>query len=162
LERIRLNSDWIELLEAFNAAGVRYLVVGAFALGRLATPRATGDLDLWVDREPENARKLFDSLVAFGAPLQGLTAADFSTEDFVFTMGRPPLGIDIMTSASGISFAQAWATCEEGRLGNVPVRFIGRDAFLLNKRAAGRMKDLADIEAVENVDKKRDSRADTL
>ncbi len=156
MERIRLSSDWIELLEAFNAAGVRYLVVGAFALGRYAIPRATGDLDLWIDCEPENARRLFDALTAFGAPLHGLTAKDFSGQDFVFTMGRPPLGIDIMTSVSGVPFTQAWSTCEKGHLGEVPVSFIGRGAFLQNKRAAGRAKDLADIEAVETYSERAD------
>jgi hypothetical protein len=157
LERIRLNSDWIELLEAFSAAGVRYLIVGAFALGRHATPRATGDLDLWIDREPENARKVFDALTAFGAPLHGLTAHDFSTEDFVFTMSRPPLGIDLMTSASGVSFLEAWASHENGHLADVPAPFIGRDAFLRNKRAAGRSKDLADIEAMERFKNEADA-----
>lgn len=153
MERIPPSSDWIELLEAFNAAGVRYLIVGAFALGRYATPRATGDLDIWADRTPENAQRLFDALTTFGAPLTGLAPTDFTATDFVFTMGCPPLGIDIMTAVSGVDFGDAWSSRETGRFGDVSVAFIGRDAFLRNKRAARRTKDLADIEAVENFEK---------
>ncbi len=149
LERIRLSSDWIELLEAFNTAGVRYLIVGAFALGRYAAPRATGDLDVWVDPKQENAKRLFSALTAFGAPLHGLTHENFCHDDFVFTMGRPPIGVDIITSVSGVTFDEAWASRESGSLGDVSVPFIGRDAFLRNKRSAARTKDLADVEAVE-------------
>lgn len=153
MEKIPPSCDWIELLEAFNAAGVRYLIVGAFALSRYAAPRATGDLDLWVDRTPENVRRVFDALTTFGAPLTGLTATDFTAEDFVFTMGRPPLGVDIITAVSGVDFDDAWSSRETGRLGDMSVAFIGREAFLRNKRAAGRAKDLADIEAIENFEK---------
>jgi hypothetical protein len=149
MESIPFSPDWTELLDAFNAAGVRYLIVGAHAYGRYAVPRATGDLDVWISRDPENARQTFDALAAFGAPLDDVCSADFETPDFVYMFGRPPLRIDVLTGIDGVTFDEAWASRQEGKLGGVPVAFIGREAFLRNKRAAGRTKDLADAQAVE-------------
>ncbi|HVA33503.1 MAG TPA: hypothetical protein VNG31_05110 [Candidatus Baltobacteraceae bacterium] len=149
MESTPLSSDWTELLAAFNAAGVKYLVVGAHAYARYAAPRATGDLDLWIERSPENARRTFETLAAFGAPLDDLRLEDFEAADVVYMFGRPPLRIDILTGIDGVTFEEAWSSRVDGSLGGVPVAFIGRDAFLQNKRAAGRTKDLADAEAVE-------------
>jgi hypothetical protein len=149
VELIPFSSDWTELLAAFNAAGVRYLVVGAFAYGRYARPRATGDLDLWVDRRAENARRVYGALASFGAPLEGITPDDFTGEGFYYSFGNPPLEVDVITQITGVSFDEAWAGRDEGRLGGVPVSFIGREAFVRNKRATGRLKDLADIEGVD-------------
>ncbi len=149
MESIPFNSDWTELLAAFNAAGVRYIVVGAFAYARYARPRATGDLDLLVERTPENARRVFGALVGFGAPLEGVTADDFASAGFSYSFGRPPIEVDIITEITGVSFEDAWRSCDAGTLGGVSVSFIGREAFLRNKRSTGRLKDLADVEAVE-------------
>ncbi|MBV8531780.1 MAG: hypothetical protein JO104_10715 [Candidatus Eremiobacteraeota bacterium] len=137
------------MLVAFNAARVKYLVVGAYAYGRYAIPRATGDLDLWIDREPENARRVFGALAQFGAPLEDVVPHDFEQDDFVYMFGRPPLRVDVLTAIDGVTFDEAWAARAEGMLGNIPVFFIGRDEFLRNKRASGRTKDIADAEAVE-------------
>jgi hypothetical protein len=149
VESIPFNSDWTELLAAFNAGGVRYLVVGAYAFARYAPPRATSDLDLLIDRNPENAERVFATLTAFGAPLQGVSAQDFSTEGFFYSFGNPPLEIDILTGIGGVTFDEAWDAKDEGELGGVPVSFIGRKEFLQSKRFVGRLQDLADIEAIE-------------
>ncbi len=149
MESIPFNSDWTELLAAFNAAGVRYIVVGAFAYARYARPRATGDLDLWVECTQENARRVFGALQEFGAPLEGLTAGDFASAGFFYSFGRPPIEVDIITEISGVLFDDAWQSRDAGTLGGVPVPFIGREEFLRNKRSTGRLKDLADAEAVE-------------
>jgi hypothetical protein len=150
VESTPFNSDWTELLAAFNAAGVRYLVIGAFARARYATPRATGDLDLWIDRNAENAARVFQVLTKFGAPLEGVSAEDFAAEGFLYSFGQTPIEVDIVTEITGVSFEEAWIGRDEGHLGRIPASFIGRDAFLRNKRAAGRLQDRVDIEAVEN------------
>lgn len=149
MESIPFNSDWTELLATFNAAGVRYIVVGAFAFARYARPRATGDLDLLVERTHENARRVFGALQGFGAPLEGVTAEDFASAGFFYSFGRPPIEVDIITEISGVLFEDAWQSRDAGMLGGVSVSFIGREAFLRNKRSTGRLKDLADAEAVD-------------
>ena len=149
MESIQLSSDWTALLAEFNAAGVKYLVVGAYAYGRYAVPRATGDLDLWIERERHNARRVYDALIRFGAPLDNVTPDDFEKDDFVYMFGRPPLRIDVLTAIDGVTFDESWAARTEGKLGGVAVSFIGRNEFLRNKRATGRTKDIADAEAVE-------------
>jgi hypothetical protein len=149
VESIPFNSDWTELLAAFNGAGVRYLVVGAFAYARYAPPRATGDLDLWVDRTTDNAKRVFKALSSFGAPLEGVSAQDFAEEGFFYSFGNPPIEVDVITEITNVSFDDAWAGRDDGYLGGIPVSFIGRDAFLRNKRATGRLRDRVDVEAVE-------------
>ena len=149
MESTSPSFDWIELLRGLNAAGVKYLIVGAHALGLYATPRATGDLDIWIERSPENAKRTYRALASFGAPLGDLTEGELQGEDCIFMFGRPPLRVDILTDISGISFEEAWPNRVEGALGEVPVCFIGRDDFARNKRASGRTKDLADLEALD-------------
>lgn len=133
----------------FNAAEVRFLVVGAYALALHGRPRATGDLDLWIDATPGNARRVMQALEAFGAPLTDVTIDDFSHEGVVFQIGVPPGRIDILTQLTGVTFSEAWPNRLRRRFGDVDVDFIGRDAFLRNKRLIGRPKDLGDIEGME-------------
>jgi len=141
--------DFVELLRAFAAADVRFMVVGAYALGLHGRPRATGDLDVWVDATPENATRVLRALAAFGAPLQDLTADDLSREGITYQIGLPPLRIDILTTLTGITFSEAWPHRVRGNLGDVEVDFIGRADFIKNKRATGRHRDLGDIEGLE-------------
>jgi hypothetical protein len=143
-----MNQDFVDLLRAFNAANVRFLVVGAYALALYGRPRATGDLDLWIDATPENAARVMEALAAFGAPLSDVAARDFSREGIVFQIGVPPGRIDILTQLTGLSFTDAWSDRLRRPFGDVEVDFIGREAFLRNKRATGRPKDLADIEGM--------------
>jgi hypothetical protein len=143
-------SDFRDLLAAFAAGGVRFLVVGAHALAAHGVPRATADLDLWIEPTEANADRAWRALVAFGAPVEalGLQLADLVRPDQVIQLGLPPYRIDLMTSASGVAFAEAWAERLEGTLFEVPVAFIGREAFLRNKRASGRPKDVEDIRSL--------------
>src|SRR5512138_3301508 len=143
-----MNQDFLDLLRAFIDVEVRFLIVGAYALGVHGRPRATGDLDVWVDPTPENAARIMDALEAFGAPLQEVAAADFSRPGVVFQMGLPPLRIDVLTELSGLTFAEAWSDRLSAAFGPLTVDVIGRDAFIKNKRATGRARDLADIEAL--------------
>lgn len=146
---MEINPDWIEALQCFIAAGVRFLIVGAHARARYARPRSTGDLDVWVEPTPENARRVMDALARFGTPTGHVNAHDFEDPDVVFQIGVAPVRIDILTGIDGVSFDEAWTNREHGEIQGMRVEFIGKAEFLKNKRAVGRAKDLADIEAIE-------------
>jgi hypothetical protein len=143
-----MNPDFVDLLRAFAAADVRFLVVGAYALGFHGHPRATGDLDVWVEASEQNAQRIMRALAAFGAPLLDLREGDFAREGIIYQVGVPPGRIDILTQLTGVAFDEAWPDRARGRFGDVDVDFIGRDAFIRNKKATGRSKDLGDVEAL--------------
>jgi hypothetical protein len=144
-----MNQDFTDLLRAFVAAEVRFLVVGAYALAAHGRPRATGDIDVWVDAAPENAARVMRALAAFGAPLSGVSQADFESPGVTYQIGVPPGRIDILTELTGLRFAQAWPDRMSHTFADVSVDVIGRAAFIQNKRATGRLKDLADVEELE-------------
>jgi hypothetical protein len=105
-----MNQDFVDLLRAFVDHDVRFLIVGAYALGVHGRPRATGDLDVWVEPTPQNADRVMKALEAFGAPLGQVTAADFGKPGIVFQMGLPPVRIDVLTDLTGVTFSEAWPT----------------------------------------------------
>ena len=144
-----MNPDFVDLLRAFIDADVRFLVVGAYALAVHGRPRGTGDIDIWVDATPENASRVMRALSAFGAPLASVSETDFAREGVTYQIGVPPGRIDILTALTGLAFADAWPDRVSRPFGDVDVNFIGRAAFVRNKRATGRLKDLADIEGLE-------------
>jgi hypothetical protein len=143
-----MNQDFLELLRAFIEAEVRFLVVGAYALALHGHPRATGDLDIWVAATPDNSTRVYGALAAFGAPLHDLNAEDLAHPGVVYQMGVAPYRIDILTKLSGVDFDEAWIGRAVQDIEGLPVPFIGREAFIQNKRAIGRTKDLADVEAL--------------
>ena len=144
-----MNRDFVEMLSALFAAKAEFLVVGAHALAAHGTPRATGDLDIWVRASPDNAVRVFDALRAFGAPLFDLSVEDLSKPGVVFQIGLPPYRIDLLTQISGVTFDEAWPGRLVTRVESLDVPFIGREALIRNKRAAGRPKDLVDADALE-------------
>ncbi len=141
-----MNQDFRDLLRAFADADVRFLVIGAYAVAVHAEPRATGDLDLWLEPSPENAARAYAALRRFGAPLHELTEADLASPGVVFQIGLPPRRIDLLTSITGVEFSDAWPGRIAIRYGDVPCAVIGRDALIENKRQLGRARDLADLE----------------
>lgn len=145
-----MSEDFRDLLSALVNSGARFIVVGAHALAAHGVPRVTGDLDVWVEPTPENAARVWHALAAFGAPLDALDLreSDFAKPDIVAQLGLPPYRIDLMTSISGVTFADAWDGRLESTLLGVGVAFLGRDEFIRNKRASGRRRDLGDIEAL--------------
>jgi predicted nucleotidyltransferase len=143
---VEISSDFKELLQTFNDANVRYLIVGAHAVGYHGHPRGTRDFDIWVDHSPENAKHVFEALATFGAPLSQTTAEDFTGDDLIFQIGIEPVRVDVMTSISGVEFADAWPKRIEDELDGIPVAYIGKDDLVRNKRATGRHRDLADVE----------------
>ena len=144
-----MNSDFAELLRSFNADDVKYLVVGGHAVMLYTEPRYTKDLDIWIEASEENAAKVFRALAGFGAPLAGLTPADFASEGFFYQLGMPPARIDILMSVDGVRFGEAWPNRRQAPLGGVPAWFIGRQDLIRNKRATGRPIDLHDAGLLE-------------
>lgn len=140
--------DFRELLGLFNSHAVEYLVVGAYALAFHGAPRNTGDIDLLVRAHPDNARKIVAALTAFGFGSLGLKDEDFLKPEQVVQLGVPPVRVDILTSLSGVTWEEAHAGRTPGHYGDVPLDFIGKREYIKNKRATGRLKDAADIEAL--------------
>lgn len=144
-----LPPEWSELIGLFETHEVRFLIVGAHALAAHGRPRATLDLDLWVEPTRENAERVCAALTEFGFVALGKAVAEFATPQRMVALGREPLRIDIMTSIDGVEFADAWPDALSAKLGTHRVRFLGRAALIMNKRAAGRTKDLLDVALLE-------------
>ena len=151
-----MQEDLKELLLAFNEHGVEYLVVGGYAVGVHSEPRATKDLDIFIRADVKNSEAVFLALKAYGAPLDGLSPADFRNEPgAVFQIGLPPFRIDILQSIDGVAFDDAWKTRVEGLVeGEVPAHVISKEHLIQNKLASGRLQDLADVEAIREADEK--------
>ncbi len=145
-----MNRDFDEMLSALFAAGAEFLVVGAHALAAHGFPRATGDLDLWVNATPENAERVWAALVAFGAPLGDLSIDELSRPGIIFQMGLPPHRIDVLTKIDGVEFADAWTRRLDATIDGRSLPLLGRVDMITNKRAAGRPKDLVDLEALQS------------
>jgi hypothetical protein len=148
-----VNQDFLDLLSAFNAGEVLYLIVGAYAVGVHGHPRATKDLDVWIEASPANAARVMNALRVFGAPLGDLEARDLETPGTGFMMGKPPARIDVLTQIDGVRFEEVAPRAIEASFDGVPARVIGLEDLLANKRAAGRIQDLADIRALERLSK---------
>jgi hypothetical protein len=151
-----VNEDFLDLLSSFVRADVRFLVVGGYAVAIHGHPRATKDLDLWIESSAANAKRVIRALREFGAPLGSLTAEDLSKPGKGFKMGLPPRRVDLLTEISGVRFDEAWDNHIEASFGNgVACAVIGLDDLLKNKAAARRPQDLADVAALERLAKAR-------
>jgi hypothetical protein len=146
-----VNQDFLDLLSAFNAAEVRYLVVGAYAVGVHGHARATKDLDVWVEVSADNASRIIAALRAFGAPMGDLAPSDFETVGTGFMMGLPPHRIDVLTQISGVRFQEASPRAMTTSFDGVPTSVIGFDDLVANKSSAARPQDLADVKALERL-----------
>ena len=144
-----MNRDFSELLLAFNAHHVEYLLVGAHALAVYGHVRATKDVDVWVRPDSENAQRVLRALSEFGAPLGDLNQDDLSKAGTIFQIGVPPIRIDVITAIDGVEFAEAWPDRLETSFGGVPVFVISRHHLITNKKTSARLQDLADVEQLE-------------
>ena len=145
---MQLAPDFDEFIGSLTAHGVEFVIVGAYALAFHGAPRFTGDLDILVRPAIDNAARLLEALEAFGFPVTELSPEAISDRRRMLQMGVPPVQIHVMSAISGVEWEEAWSDRVEGPLGRHTVQFLGRDTFLRNKRAAGRPKDLADIDAL--------------
>lgn len=140
-----LQRDWREFLSLLVSHRVRFVVVGAHALAAHGQPRFTGDLDVLVEPSLTNARRILKVLHAFGFGALQVSERDLGRPETVVRLGHPPVGIDILTSISGVSFTSAWKNRVHTRLGGVRVAVLSAKDFVRNKRAAGRPRDLLDV-----------------
>lgn len=143
-----LAPDFNEFFELLNANRVEYVVVGGYALALHGAPRYTGDIDILVRPTRENAERVLAVVGEFGFPVDALSAARIVDPRCVIQMGTPPVQVHVMSAIDGVTWEQVWDGHEVAMLSGLSIPFIGRQAFLQNKRAAGRAKDLADIEAL--------------
>jgi hypothetical protein len=142
------QKDFKYLFELFNTHKVKYMIVGGYALAYHGVPRYTGDIDIYVKPDSQNAESIMKALDEFGFGSVGLTIEDFENQNKVIQLGVPPVRIDIITSVSGVSWKDAFLSCVDGKYGDVPVKYIGLDELIINKRTTGRKKDLSDLEAL--------------
>ena len=140
------NSLFKDLLNALNRCEVKYLVVGGYAVMLYTEPRFTKDLDIWVEATPENAARVYRALAGFGAPLVNIQPEEFAKPDLLYQLGVAPSRIDILTSISGVVFADAWPRRKEADFDGITATFIAVEDLLINKRATGRAVDLLDCE----------------
>jgi hypothetical protein len=146
-----MYQDYKDLLSAFHAHGVRYLIVGAYAVIYHAQPRFTKDIDLFIKADLENAQATFAALASFGAPLGGVRAEDFADSGNFFRFGRDPHGFDLLPELPGVDFESAWERRVEGVIdpqSGLTAFFISAQDLIASKLAAGRPQDLADVAAI--------------
>jgi hypothetical protein len=143
---IKLPEDFKEFLLLLNSLKVKYLVIGGYAVGYYGYPRATGDLDIWVKRDKENAEKIVEALSNFGFASESILDDLFLKENQVIRMGMPPLRIEILTSISGVTFDGCYAKRVKAEIDGIELSLIGLEDLKINKKASGRMKDLNDLE----------------
>ncbi len=141
-----LPEDFKEFLKLLNAHSVRYLLIGGYAVGYHGYPRTTNDIDVWIAINPENAGRMVDVLREFGFDVNGLSADLFLKEQAIIRLGVSPVRIEISTGISGVSFDECYTNREEAVLDGVNVKVIGKDDLKKNKKASGRLKDLADLQ----------------
>lgn len=144
-----LPPDFKEFLRLLNSEAIEYLVVGGYAVGYFGYPRPTGDLDIWIAIHPNSAKKLLQVLAKFGFADAGATVELLTTPGKVIRMGLPPVRIELLTTITGVEFAECYARRISATIDGVPVNIISRDDLIVNKRSAGRAKDLNDLRHLE-------------
>ncbi|HQH27710.1 MAG TPA: hypothetical protein PLP17_09970 [Oligoflexia bacterium] len=149
--KLEIWAEWKEFLELFLIQNVEFVIVGAVALAAHGEPRWTGDLDVLIRPNEENAARVLNALEIFGFGGIGLTEKDFSTAGFTVQLGREPRRIDILTSISGVSIDEAFASKIEAELLELELPFLGRDELIRNKRATQRERDLRDAAVLERL-----------
>lgn len=143
---IQLPQDFKDFLKLLTLHNVEYLLIGGYAVGYHGYPRATADMDIWIAIRPENARKMVHVIKEFGFNVPELSPDLFLEKKKVIRMGEPPIRIEILTEISGVEFDECNANRIRARLDDIEVNIIDYDSLIKNKQAAGRAKDLNDLE----------------
>jgi hypothetical protein len=144
-----LSRDFKEFVELLIKNKAEYLIVGGYAVAIHGYPRYTGDLDIWLNPTPENAKSIVKTVNEFGFSSFNLTESDFTKPGNVIQLGYPPLRIDLLTELDGVSFNECFINRKEVEMENLIVNFIGYEDLLKNKRESGRLRDMADIENLQ-------------
>jgi hypothetical protein len=143
---IELPLDFKEFLKLLNEKAVRYLLIGGYAVGYHGYPRATNDMDIWIALQPENAERVVEALREFGFDLPELRPELFLNEKAIIRMGSPPMRLEITTSISGVEFDECYESRVIDMLDDIQISVIDLKHLKINKKASGRLKDLADLE----------------
>lgn len=146
-----LNDDYKEMLQLLLEEDARFLVVGAYALGAHGYPRATGDIDIWVEPALQNAQKVMRALNRFGAPLFDVTDQDFAKKGTIFQIGVVPRRIDIITAIDGVEFPGAYARREKTTVGELEIPVLSFQDLITNKERTGREKDMLDVKMLKKM-----------
>jgi predicted nucleotidyltransferase len=146
MAKIELHPDFKDFLRLLNSYDVRYLLVGGYAVGYHGYPRATGDMDIWIEMSEANSKKVASAFRDFCMPKEAISEGLFLETNKVIRMGVPPVRLEVITSASGVEFNECYSNREVVELDGIPINFISLEDLKKNKSAAGRHKDLADIE----------------
>lgn len=147
---MNIHPDFSDFISALNQNAVEYVIVGAYDLAFLGYPRYTGDIDIWINPSTVNAKALIKAISDFGMRSLALTEQDILSGNII-QLGYPPVRIDILTILDGLTADEIWASRQQGSFGKFLVFYLGRAAFIKNKRATGRLKDLADLEAIGEI-----------
>ncbi|MFH1846150.1 MAG: nucleotidyltransferase [Candidatus Omnitrophota bacterium] len=140
-----LNEDYKEILQILLNNKVKFLIVGAYAMGAQGYPRATGDFDIWVEPSPENSKKVYNSLAEFGAPLGQINTETFIKKGIIFQIGVIPRRVDILTFINGVKFDKAYKDKENIKIEGITIPFLSKENIIKNKKATGREKDKLDV-----------------
>lgn len=140
-----LNEDYREMLQILLGNKVKFIVVGAYAMGAQGYPRATGDFDVWVEPSAENSPKVYNSIKEFGAPLREITPDSFTERGIIYQIGVVPRRIDIITFINGVDFDKAYEEREEIEVENIKIPFLSKKNIIKNKESTGRDKDKLDV-----------------
>ena len=141
-----LNSDYKDILESLLNEDAEFILVGAYALALHGFPRATMDIDIWVNPMPDNAEKVYTALGKFGAPMGQISVADLSKDDTIFQIGVAPRRIGILTRISGVNFEEAWKDAIKVDIDGITLNILSANHLIKNKLATGRAKDIDDAE----------------
>ena len=145
-----LNKDYKEMLQCLNANDVKFLIVGAYAIGAYGYPRATGDIDIWVMAAVDNSEKIYKALKDFGAPISQIDEHSFSQQGVILQIGVAPRRIDIITKIDGVEFEGAYRMRKEINIEGIVIPFISKSDLIKNKLATGREKDRIDAEMLQS------------
>lgn len=145
---IRLPQDFKDFLKLLDSKQVEYLMIGGYAVSYHGYPRSTGDMDIWIAVGPQNAAKIVEVLKDFGFSEKNLSVDIFLKKDQIIRIGMPPIRIEIMTSISGVDFANCYKQRITDTIDGVEVNLINLEDLRKNKRAAGRHKDIDDLESL--------------
>lgn len=146
-----ISNDMLDLIRIFNSNSVEYLVVGGHAVNAYTEPRATKDIDIWVNPSIENAKRVFNSLKEFGAPLSGMSEEDFSDEESFFIVGIKPNRIDVLLKIPGVDFANSYANKNIFKISVIEASFISLGDLIVAKETAGRPQDLVDAQKLKKI-----------
>ncbi len=144
-----LNRDFKEFIKSLNDSGVRYLVVGGYAVALHGHPRYTKDIDIWIDLSLDNSERIIDALNQFGFGSLGLKREDFLEADVIIQLGYPPNRIDILTTLTGVDFEDCYSSRTLVKIDGETISFIDLENLKKNKASTGRSQDKADLENLQ-------------